>query len=58
MTDSIAITQSLVGLLEAESADVYDWDASALVEWPNIAPLNTAPVPPAEHLAAVFDRAH
>jgi hypothetical protein len=38
MTDSIAITQSLAGLLEAESADVYDWDASALVEWPNIAP--------------------
>jgi hypothetical protein len=58
MTDSIAITQSLAGLLEAESADAYDWDASALVEWPNIATAATASFPPAELLAAVLDRAH
>jgi hypothetical protein len=58
MTDSIAISQSLAGLLEAGSADAFDWDASALADWPNIAPTATAPVPTAELLAAVLDRAH
>lgn len=58
MTDSIAISQSLAGLLDVGSANARDWDASALADWPNIAPLTTAPVPPAEHLAAVLDRAH
>lgn len=54
MTDSIAISPSLAGLLEAESADASDWDSSALADWPNIAlghgvsadPATTSPAEP------------
>jgi hypothetical protein len=36
MTDSIGSIESLVGLLEAEAAEIFDWDPSALADWPNI----------------------
>jgi hypothetical protein len=36
MTDSTGSNQSLAGLLEAEVTDAFDWDPSALADWPNI----------------------
>ena len=36
MTDSIGSIQSLAGLLEADVTDAFDWDPSALADWPNI----------------------
>lgn len=36
MSDSIASIHSLAGLLEAEATEVFDWDPSALADWPNI----------------------
>ncbi len=30
------INHSLAGLLEAEVTDAFDWDPSALADWPNI----------------------
>jgi hypothetical protein len=36
MTDSIGSIESLVGLFEAEAAEIFDWDPSALADWPNI----------------------
>jgi hypothetical protein len=36
MTDSIGSDHSLAGLLEAEAAEIFDWDPSALADWPNI----------------------
>jgi hypothetical protein len=39
MTDSTEISQLLAGLLQAEATDAFDWDASALADWPNIAPV-------------------
>jgi hypothetical protein len=39
MTDSTEINQLLAGLLEAEATDAFDWDASALADWPNIIPI-------------------
>jgi hypothetical protein len=36
MTDSTGSTQSLAGLLEAEITVAFDWDPSALADWPNI----------------------
>lgn len=36
MRDSTGSDQSLAGLLEADVADVFDWDPSALADWPNI----------------------
>jgi hypothetical protein len=36
MTDSTGSIHSLAGLLEAEATDIFDWDPSALADWPNI----------------------
>ena len=36
MSDSTG--SSLEGLLEADVTDAFDWDPSALADWPNIAP--------------------
>lgn len=36
MSDSSGSTQSLAGLLEADVTDAFDWDPSALADWPNI----------------------
>jgi hypothetical protein len=36
MTDSTGSIHSLAGLLEAEVTDIFDWDPSALADWPNI----------------------
>ena len=36
MRDSTGSNQSLAGLLEAEVTDAFDWDPSALADWPNI----------------------
>jgi hypothetical protein len=55
MTDN---SHSLAGLLEAGSieADLFDWDTSALADWPNIAAIS-APVSSAEFQTADIDRA-
>jgi hypothetical protein len=61
MTDSTGLSQSLAGLLEAGSteAEPFDWDTSALADWPNIAPSNDpAPISSAEFVAADFHRAY
>lgn len=62
MFDSIGISQSLAGLLEDGSSEAFDWDASALADWPNIAPsqtpsLDPAPISAAHSPVAVFYRA-
>ena len=36
MTDSSGSIHSLAGLLEAEVTEAFDWDPSALADWPNI----------------------
>jgi hypothetical protein len=36
MTDSTGSIHSLASLLEAEVTDAFDWDPSALADWPNI----------------------
>ena len=36
MTDSTGSFHSLAGLLEAEVTEAFDWDPSALADWPNI----------------------
>ena len=36
MTDSTGSIHSLAGLLEAEVTEAFDWDPSALADWPNI----------------------
>lgn len=36
MTDGIG--SSLKDLLESEATDAFDWDPSALADWPNIVP--------------------
>jgi hypothetical protein len=57
MTDSTGIGQSLAELL-AES-EPFDWDTSALADWPNITPSSSpAAISPAEPTAAGFYRAH
>jgi hypothetical protein len=60
MTDSTGISPSLAGLLEAgfTEAEPFDWDTSALADWPNIAPNDPAPISSAELLAADTDRAY
>jgi len=59
MTDSTGNSQSLADLLEVGSTEAFDWDTSALADWPNIAPNgSTAPISSAELLAAGFDQAH
>ena len=55
MADSTRFGQSLAGLLEVETADAFDWDTSALADWPNIAP-TPAPSSSADLMAASFDR--
>lgn len=55
MTDSTGFGQSLAGLLEAETADAFDWDTSALADWPNIAP-TPAPSSSADLMATPFER--
>ena len=44
MTDGII--HSLADLLEAEVTDAFDWDPSALADWPNI-PTDFTAVPQA-----------
>ena len=57
MTDSTGIGQSLAELLA--EAEPFDWDTSALADWPNIAPSSSpAAISPAEPTAAGFYRAH
>ena len=46
MTDGTVSIQSLSDLIDFEGGDAFDWDPSALADWPNIAP-GTAPVSPA-----------
>lgn len=36
MSDSTGTIYSLAGLLEAEIREAFDWDPSALADWPNI----------------------
>ncbi|NJO33809.1 MAG: hypothetical protein HC869_12335 [Rhodospirillales bacterium] len=36
MSGSTGSSHSLAGLLEADVTDIFDWDPSALVDWPNI----------------------
>ena len=36
MTDSTGSIHSLAGLLEADVTEAFDWDPSALADWPNI----------------------
>lgn len=36
MSDSSGSIHSLAGLLEAEVTEAFDWDPSALADWPNI----------------------
>ena len=36
MSDSSGSIHSLAGLLEAEATEAFDWDPSALADWPNI----------------------
>jgi hypothetical protein len=36
MTDGTGSIHSLAGLLEAEVTEAFDWDPSALADWPNI----------------------
>jgi len=36
MTDSSGSIHSLAGLLEADVTEAFDWDPSALADWPNI----------------------
>ena len=60
MTGSTGIRQSLSDLLEAglTEAEPFDWDTSALADWPNIAPnSDPAPISSAELVAADFHRA-
>jgi hypothetical protein len=61
MIDSIALSQSLAGLLESGSSETFDWDTSALADWPSIAPAPTSRVIPtyssAESLAAAIHQA-
>ena len=61
MIDSIALGRSLAGLLEIGSSESTDWDASALADWPNIAPAQisraTRATSPAESLAATVHQA-
>jgi hypothetical protein len=61
MTDSSGLSQSLADLLEAglTEAEPFDWDTSALADWPNIAPSSdAAPISSAELAAADFHRAY
>ena len=46
MTDSNGSIHSLAGLLEAEVTEAFDWDPSALADWPNI-PTDFTAVPQA-----------
>jgi hypothetical protein len=54
MTDSIA--SCLAGLLAAGDAQILDWDPSALADWPNIVPSDSAATLPAGPPAAGFDQ--
>ena len=38
MRDGTGSIQPLAGLLEAEVTETFDWDPSALADWPNIVP--------------------
>lgn len=51
MTESIAPGQSLGSPLEIDSSEAFDWDTSALADWPNIAPTQISSADPA-HLSA------
>ena len=65
MTDSTRSGPYLGDLLEVDPADAFDWDTSALADWPNITPDATATTTtdladcsPATPPAADFDHAH
>ncbi|HEY3146553.1 MAG TPA: hypothetical protein VGJ75_09390 [Dongiaceae bacterium] len=59
MTDSTGNSQLLADLLEVGSseAELLDWDLSALVDWPNVAPV-PATISTAEPQAGVTCPAH
>lgn len=58
MIDSIGISQSLAGLLEVGCSEAFDWDTSALADWPNIAPAENPSLDPTPiSTAAVFRQA-
>jgi len=50
MTDSTGMNPSLANLLEAglTEPEPFDWDPSALADWPNIAPAAPATIFTAE----------
>jgi hypothetical protein len=47
MIDSIALSQSLAGLWEVGPSEAFDWDTSALADWPNIVSTQAASADPA-----------
>ena len=57
MIDSIALTQSLAGLLEVGSSELFDWDTSALADWPDIAPSQMSSADLVSSSAESFDAA-
>jgi hypothetical protein len=61
MIDSIAPGQFLACLLEIGSSKAFDWDASALADWPDIAPTQPFSADPAhssaDSLAAAIHQA-
>lgn len=60
MSDSTDFGKSLVALVAGvlPEDEPFDWDPSALADWPNIDPFSApAAQPPARSWAAEFDRA-
>lgn len=57
MTDSTGLSPSLADLIAvgSDEAELLDWDLSALVDWPNIAP---TPISTAEPQAGGACPAH
>lgn len=61
MTDGTLSSQSLADLLAIgfAEAEAFDWDTSALANWPNIDPaIAPTAISPAEQKAADSYRAH
>lgn len=58
MIDSIEVSQSLAGLLEIGFPEAFDWDSSAVADWPNIAPTHASSVTPAAPSSAASLAAH